>query len=63
MSKFPCFKCAERDVGCHSTCQKYLEAKAKQNEAWLERRDAQRAEADFRDFKIVSIEKTMKKRR
>jgi hypothetical protein len=29
MIKYPCKDCTDRVLGCHSTCQKYMEAKAK----------------------------------
>ena len=27
--KYPCKDCPDRVIGCHSTCQKYVEAKSK----------------------------------
>ena len=30
-NKAPCFNCQNRQVGCHSKCQSYLEYQAKNN--------------------------------
>lgn len=31
----PCYKCADREIGCHSTCEKYIEYQA-DNELYKE---------------------------
>ena len=54
MSKFTCKGCAERHIGCHSTCAKYL-AECEQNE----REKAALAKAtgnerDIKDYRIAS---------
>lgn len=35
MIQAPCKGCEERQVGCHSTCEKYAEYKKKKNESKL----------------------------
>ena len=32
MNKAPCKDCPDRQVGCHSTCEKYLTFRKKRNE-------------------------------
>ena len=31
MYAFPCKDCSDRHIACHSTCQKYIDAKTKHN--------------------------------
>lgn len=59
MSNTPCFKCVEREAGCHSKCQKYItwkEASTKKsqtcNDAILGMRDEFRAK--FKRFDSAS---------
>lgn len=43
MNKSPCHKCEEREVGCHSKCDKYIRFRAeldKVNQARLEEKYA-----------------------
>lgn len=42
----PCYKCPDRQVGCHSECEKYR-AYVKANEA---RRDADKASRQAREY-------------
>lgn len=55
----PCKDCADRKVGCHSVCSRYL--------AWREEHEAEKRERkryqDANSYVITSIQKTRKKRR
>ena len=54
-SLFPCKNCGDRYVGCHSSCEKYTEAKATYDKhaAWV--REMNQNEEDFKDFKINAV--------
>jgi hypothetical protein len=60
---FPCKDCGDRHVGCHSSCEKYTEAKATYDKqaAWI--REMNSAEEDFMDFKINMVIRTRDKSR
>jgi hypothetical protein len=53
MVVFPCQRCENRKIGCHSTCQKYLEAKGKHEAYKLA--EKQKGESDIADFKSKTI--------
>ena len=55
---FPCKDCGDRHVGCHSSCKKYIEAKATYDKevAWI--REMNQTEEDFKDFKINTVIRT-----
>ena len=48
----PCYKCEERKVGCHATCERYKEWRE-----WLNIRKNILSEAEVRDFILDSIER------
>ena len=58
MYRYPCKDCSERAVGCHSACQKYLEAKAKRSETVQAILKVKKVEDGIDDYKIRAIEKT-----
>jgi hypothetical protein len=62
MKKHACLGCEERQVGCHSTCPRYLAIKAERDKEYLERRKEARAEADIEDFKFKSVERMMRRK-
>lgn len=43
MIKSPCHKCKEREVGCHSTCEKYAEFRQRLDEINEREREAKYA--------------------
>lgn len=61
MRSNPCFRCQERAAGCSITCPRWQEHLKKRNEEYAERRKANIAESDSRDFLIKSIEKTRRR--
>lgn len=46
LNSSPCFKCTERAVGCHGTCEKYCTWSAKRDEAKMAMREHEEA-VDF----------------
>ena len=58
-----CKDCTDRVVGCHGTCQKYLEAKAKNDEESKMIRQLINAENDVNDFKSKTVQSTKKRYR
>lgn len=42
-----CWKCRERHIGCHSSCQRYLDAKAQADKLESMRKNALRAEKEI----------------
>lgn len=46
LNSSPCFKCTERAVGCHGTCETYRTWSAKRDEAKMARRKYEEA-VDF----------------
>lgn len=58
MYTYPCRECTDRAVGCHSVCQKYLEAKAKRSEIVRAILKVKKVEDGIDDYKIRAIEKT-----
>lgn len=42
-----CWKCSERHVGCHGSCQRYLDAKAQADKLETMRKNALRAEKEI----------------
>ena len=63
MTKFSsCIDCTDRKVGCHSTCQKYLEDKAK-NDAERDRIfRIKEAEKDVREYEFAAREKANRRK-
>ena len=61
MSNYPCKGCTDRAVGCHSTCQKYLDAKAEYERKKEAIRKAKAEGNDFVGFKVNTIRETVKK--
>lgn len=50
-----CLDCSERAVGCHSTCERYKEAKELYKEESGIFRNSKKSEYDFYDFKAKAI--------
>lgn len=62
---FPCKNCNDREVGCHSHCEKFKESKAVYEQKLSDYRQAEKKEVDVNDFKIKSVirsNKIMKRR-
>ena len=51
MEKNPCYKCKDRNVGCHSNCEKYQKWKKKSNKARDNRKKNREYEAYLSDLK------------
>lgn len=50
--KCPCYKCEERQVGCHAKCGRYKEWKE-----FMEKRKTIMSDAEVRDYILDSIER------
>lgn len=51
----PCKDCVDREIGCHSTCEKYINFQ-REREAYNKKvREARKKESDILSFKIDSI--------
>lgn len=59
--KYPCLKCEKRFVGCHSTCEEYLEAKASDYRLTEEYIQAKREERESLDHVCRTIRKREKR--
>lgn len=59
--KWPCKGCTERQLGCHSTCPRYQEAKAKNDAIAAEQREQAKIVGDILDFKISAVRATKKR--
>lgn len=58
---YPCKGCESRFVGCHATCQKYIEIK-EAHEKELERiRHLANIQNDADDFHLTAVRKTRKR--
>ena len=55
--KYPCQDCKDRYLGCHSNCQKYLEAKAEHSK---EKESVTQIKEDERRFDSYEIERRSK---
>lgn len=53
-----CYKCTERMIGCHSTCEKYL-AEVAENE---EHRKKNAADANYNAYKIENMIRLRRRR-
>lgn len=58
--KGPCLDCADRCVGCHSECEKYISWKEEYGKAKLEHINATRSERALEDIAISSTKKYKK---
>lgn len=56
-----CYKCETREVGCHSTCEKYLDQKTQWNEQQELIKAKRNAEHEVLMAKINSIDRVSKK--
>jgi hypothetical protein len=63
--KFPnvCKGCVERHPNCHSSCQKYIEAKAAYEAKKAELMEAEKRASDIESLHIASIKKARKSRK
>ena len=60
MYSFPCKDCPDRFVGCHGSCQKYKDAKAKHEQKMAIIKKAKDEEERFVTFKVETIRATRK---
>ena len=61
--EIPCYECKEREVGCHSRCERYKEWRAWKDEAKLAEDKARVAEYQGRGYAIGVIEKNKKQKK
>lgn len=57
----PCKDCIEREMGCHSKCERY--ARFKENDAKRKSRSQQIAKAAIQGFVVDSIERVKRQRK
>jgi hypothetical protein len=60
--KPPCKDCTEREVGCHSKCQRFIEWKKREDLLKEEKREVGRALSDIIDYKRRVVVKHKRKR-
>lgn len=53
----PCFKCTDRQAGCHSKCDRYIEYSNSREEVYNNRKS--RVESD--NYIVKTVEKTIKR--
>lgn len=58
---YPCKDCADRTVGCHSTCEKYLSVKSTYKAETSIINKAKMEQDDFDDYKVRDVTATKKK--
>lgn len=58
---YPCKDCADRTVGCHSTCKKYLSVKSAYKTETSIINKAKTEQDDFDDYKVRAVTATKKK--
>ena len=66
MYKYPCKDCPDRVVGCHSTCQKYQEARAEHTRNTMEILKVKKEQEGMDSYKcrvIIETKKRFEKRR
>ena len=61
MYKYPCKDCTDRVVGCHSTCQKYMEARDEHIKKKMEILEIKKVEDGMDDYKIRVVRETRKR--
>ena len=49
---FPCKGCTDRQIGCHSTCQRYQDAKKDWDEIAAEAKERDRLAAELDDYQL-----------
>lgn len=53
----PCKDCVDREVGCHSTCARYIKFQKDKEEYNKKVREARKKESDIVSFRVDSIRK------
>ena len=56
----PCYKCENREAGCHSTCKLYIEWKKYTSVKYEEGRLDKRRDVAFMNYKVERITKKKK---
>lgn len=59
--KSTCFQCKDREVGCHSKCEKYIEFKKLSDEYNDNMRKSREEQSSYDRYKIAIIRKTKKR--
>lgn len=58
----PCYKCPDRQVGCHGKCEKYQSWNSEHTEAKEAKRRAKRAENDADSMHWEGMRRSIKRR-
>ena len=61
--KVPCYKCEDRELHCHSTCEKYLEYSKQKEEDREMRRKETESIISHRDHVIAAIKRLNRRRK
>lgn len=59
----PCKDCVDRFVGCHSTCEMYIQFKKDGLAEFIERKNAYKGERNLEEYTIQSIQRVTKYKR
>lgn len=62
MTKGICYECPDREVGCHSKCEKFLEYKQKNADAEAEKQRVWLSENEFYNFKKDNVARYKRRR-
>lgn len=57
-----CYQCTKREVGCHSKCKEYLDARNERIEEWRGRAEAARKENIVTGFKVNAVMKSSRRK-
>ncbi len=60
MMKSVCHNCPDREVGCHGSCEKYIQAKAEHDRERVEKQDAYLKEKDIKELKFKAVARIRK---
>ncbi len=62
MAKGICYECPDREVGCHSKCERFLEYKQKNADAEAAKQKAWLSENEFYNFKKDNVARYKRRR-
>lgn len=57
-----CYRCTKREVGCHSKCKEYMDARNERLQEWQARADAAHRENIVAGFKVNAVMKSSRKK-
>lgn len=60
---YPCRTCTDRYVGCHATCEKYIQARKEQDEANEAKYQSRKSERIIRNLQVEGAMRTINRKR